>query len=161
MAKVFFSLGSNLGERKANLLRAIGLLERASISVKLMSHIYRTEPVGPGQPYFYNACVMAVTSLNARDLLACVKSIESEMGRKKTAKWGPRIIDIDILFYNNIIISKENLKIPHPEIEKRRFVLTPLREIAPDLKHPESGMSVAEMLENPKPEGKARKLEFK
>jgi 2-amino-4-hydroxy-6-hydroxymethyldihydropteridine diphosphokinase len=145
---VYLSLGTNIGDRKANLREAIKQLAAKGINVIRVSGVYETEPVGKkDQPFFLNICVEASTELMPFALLDSVKGIEASMGRTPSAvKWGPRIIDIDILFYSNIMLQTDRLAIPHNEIKNRRFVLVPLAELAPDLIHPGNEKSVAEML---------------
>ena len=127
--KVYLGLGSNLGDREGNLLQAcelLGCLEK--------SKIHETEPFGVlDQPKFLNMVCEIETELSPRELLLFVKNIEKKLGRKKREKWGPREIDIDILFYGDQIIDEPDLKIPHPGIKERDFVLKPLKEIAPGL----------------------------
>lgn len=159
---VYLSLGTNLGNRKLNLKNALKYIKKNKIKIKKLSSIYKTEPVGyKNQPFFYNMCVKVCTELPPENLLKKIKKIEKKLGRKKGIKWGPRIIDIDILFYNNIILSKKNLKIPHPEIVKRKFVLKPLCEIAGKFIHPELHLSVEELLKKTDLKPKVRKVKEK
>jgi 2-amino-4-hydroxy-6-hydroxymethyldihydropteridine diphosphokinase len=146
--KIYLSLGTNLGDRKANLREAIKRFDSKGIKIIRSSGVYETEPVGTkDQPFFLNMCVEASTELMPFVLLDSIKGIEASMGRTPSpVKWGPRIIDIDILFYSNIMIETDRLAIPHHEIKNRRFVLVPLAELAPDLIHPGNEKSVAEML---------------
>ncbi|WP_288730304.1 2-amino-4-hydroxy-6-hydroxymethyldihydropteridine diphosphokinase [uncultured Fusobacterium sp.] len=136
--KVYLSLGSNLGEKTANLERAIqeiSSLKHTSLCKK--SSFLETEPFGyVEQDFFVNACIEVKTLLTAKELLASCLVIEEKMGRKRVIKWGPRNIDIDILFYDKEIYDEEDLVIPHPWIEERMFVLEPLCEIAPNYIHP-------------------------
>ncbi|MCX7792956.1 MAG: 2-amino-4-hydroxy-6-hydroxymethyldihydropteridine diphosphokinase [Thermodesulfovibrionales bacterium] len=134
---VYIGIGSNLGNREENCLRAIRLMEGRGIRVLKRSSLYETEPWGvTDQPLFINMVIEAETDLKPEELLSELKSIECIMGRVETIKWGPRIIDLDILFYNDLILKSPELKIPHPYIQERSFVLKPLSEIAPDLEHP-------------------------
>jgi 2-amino-4-hydroxy-6-hydroxymethyldihydropteridine diphosphokinase len=144
---VYLGIGSNLGERHEFLNRAVKALGGLRDSkVIWTSSVYETEPVGVlKQPKFLNAAVEIETSLPPPDLLEEVKRIETAAGRRSTEHWGPREIDIDILIYDGLVFEDERVKVPHPELEKRRFVLIPLREIAPDLVHPISGMTVEEL----------------
>jgi len=145
---IYLSIGSNLGDKKKILADAINALRDAGIKITKISSLYETEPVGKkDQPMFYNACVLAETILEPLDLLKKIKEIEKKLGRKDTNKWGPRIIDIDILFYNNIILSINELKIPHPEILNRKFVLVPLDEIAKNYIHPVVNQKIRDILE--------------
>ncbi|MGP8232758.1 MAG: 2-amino-4-hydroxy-6-hydroxymethyldihydropteridine diphosphokinase [Methylovirgula sp.] len=142
--EIGLGLGSNIGDAAANIRAAVRLL-RASGAVEItkVSSIYKTAPWGyADQAPFANACALARTALSAEALLAAVKTIEAEMGRTKTVRWGPRLIDIDILFYGSALFVSDNLVLPHKELFNRAFVLVPLAEIAPDLVL--DGRSVAE-----------------
>lgn len=159
MAVIFLSLGSNLGDRLANMRGAVSLLAEHGVSVVAKSSIYETEPFGvKSQPLFLNACVKAETSLKPPELLGKLKQIEAQIGRTPGTKWGPRIIDIDILFYDNIIDSYGALTIPHPHIRSRRFVLEPLCEIAPDFTHPFYKTTVKQLLAECDGQEKAQKI---
>ena len=145
---VYLGLGSNLGEREKYLNIAAGELRKLQeVKVIWTSPVYETEPRGKtDQPAFLNAVVQVETSLQPKELFQKVKSIEWGAGRKTTERWGPREIDIDILVYDGLVFEDDELKVPHPEMEKRKFVLVPLHEIAPDLVHPVSGLTVGEMV---------------
>jgi 2-amino-4-hydroxy-6-hydroxymethyldihydropteridine diphosphokinase len=146
MNKAYLLIGGNMGNREQNLGRAIDLLESAG-KVKLLSGLYETAAWGKtDQPSFLNQAILLETALTARELLQAVLAIEEKMGRKREEKYGPRIIDIDILFYDSAIISEPGLIIPHPEIQNRRFALEPMQEIAPRLKHPLLKKTIAELL---------------
>jgi 2-amino-4-hydroxy-6-hydroxymethyldihydropteridine diphosphokinase len=137
MVNVYLSLGSNLGKKGENLQKALVDLERWGVKIIRSSKIYKTEPVGKkDQPWFYNMAVLAETGLSPEELLKAATMIELSLGRIKTVKWGPRPIDIDILFYGDSVIKKPGLEIPHPRLADRRFVLKPLAEIAPAVVHP-------------------------
>ena len=132
-------IGGNLGDRKENLLTAISLISEQCGSLTKSSSIYETEAWGiTDQPSFLNQALQISTSLNARQLMRKILKIEKEMGRVRKEKLGPRIIDIDILLFENEIHDLRFLKIPHPELQNRRFVLVPLAEIDPTLQHPVS-----------------------
>ncbi len=142
--EIGLGLGSNIGDKPANIRKALALLEaRGVIEITAVSSIYKTAPWGYlEQETFANACALARTSLDPAALLAAVKGIEADMGREETIRWGPRLIDIDILFYGDAPLATEDLILPHKEIFNRAFVLVPLAEIAPDLKL--GGRSIAE-----------------
>ena len=147
METIYLSLGSNQGDRRENIKKAIELIKANNVNVSKISSLYETEPVGfKDQPYFYNLCLKAETKLDPHTLLTLIKGIETETGRVKTTEKGPRIIDIDILFYSNIILKDKDLVIPHSEIINRKFVLEPLCEIAPELVHPEKNAKIADIL---------------
>lgn len=130
-------LGSNLGDRTQYLLKAQKLLEETGITILTRSSIYETAAWGvTDQPSFYNQVLQIETTLSPEALLDALLEIEKKMGRIRKEKWGERIIDIDILYYDQLSINTANLKIPHPGIAVRRFTLTPLVEIAPDFIHP-------------------------
>jgi 2-amino-4-hydroxy-6-hydroxymethyldihydropteridine diphosphokinase len=121
-------------------------MERRGILVRKRSALYETQPWGEkNQPFFLNMAVEIETELKPQALLAVLKSVESETGREESYRWGPRIIDLDILFYNHIILDDEALKIPHPLMHKREFVLRPLDEIAPEVMHPRLQLTVHEL----------------
>jgi 2-amino-4-hydroxy-6-hydroxymethyldihydropteridine diphosphokinase len=148
MSIVYIGIGSNLGDRKANCMRAIELLAGKGIVVRKESSLYETDPWGDkNQPKFLNMAIEIETELKPRDLLDILDGIEKELGRKKSLKWGPRIIDLDILLFNSITIDQDDLKIPHPFMHERDFVLKPLYEIAPDVKHPVLNLSTGELLQ--------------
>ena len=147
--RAFIGIGSNLGDRKANFLEAIDRIQKIpGTRVVKQSSLYESEPHGDAKTWFVNAVVEVETDCGAGDLLKRVKGIETAMGRKRVRgkRWGSRIIDLDILFFNSEIISKRNLKVPHPEIQNRRFVLAPLCELAPQLIHPKLSATVSELL---------------
>ena len=146
MHTIYLSLGSNLGDRKDYLSRAIAELRAGGLDVKRVSSIYETEPVGPhSQPWFLNIVVEAETELFPTQLLERIQDIELRLGRRRIVDQGPRTIDIDILFYGNFQIHSERLTVPHPRLEQRRFVLEPLLELAPDLRHPISHLTISEL----------------
>ena len=148
LKRIFLGLGSNLGDREGNIVEALRHLNANRIIVSRLSPVYETEPEGiADQPLFLNAVAEAQTTLFPRQLLACVKQIETAMKRKKTSKNGPRVIDIDILFYQSAVVKTEELEIPHPRLRERRFVLVPLADLAPDLRDPVTRRTVAELLE--------------
>ncbi len=146
MTRAFIGLGSNLGDKKKNLLQALQLLE-AKARVRRVSSFYETEPVGlEQQDWFLNAVAEVETRLAPRELLSFLLGVEEALGRKRVVKWGPRTIDLDLLFYGNQVIDEPGLQVPHPELHKRRFVLEPLAELAPDFRHPVLKKTVKELL---------------
>jgi 2-amino-4-hydroxy-6-hydroxymethyldihydropteridine diphosphokinase len=137
MISVFLLLGSNLGNRQAYLQEAIEHIALDIAEVVKMSSVYETQSWGKtDEPDYLNQVILLKTELNPQEILQKILNIEIEMGRKREEKWGSRIIDIDILFYDSVIISEAGLTIPHPELHNRRFTLAPLSEIAPDFIHP-------------------------
>jgi len=140
---VYLLLGSNLGNRKEILEKAIELLNLAVGFIILQSKAYETKPWGLiDQPDFLNLAVAAHTNLSPQEILKKTQFIEDQLGRVRNEKWGARLIDIDIIFFEHEIIDEPNLKIPHPLVHERDFALTPLAEIAPDLVHPVLGKTV-------------------
>lgn len=143
---VYLSLGSNLGDRQANLRNAIGRLLELGDVVEVSS-LYETEPVEvTGQPWFLNCAVAVKTELMPREFLAGILGIEKSMGRVRTQPKGPRVIDIDILLYGAQTISTPQLTVPHPAMAERRFVLEPLAEIAPDVVDPTLKKTARELM---------------
>ncbi len=149
MSIVYIGIGSNLGKREENCEKAISLLINKGLRDLKQSSKIETEPWGvKNQPAFINMAVSAGTDLSPERLLTLIKEIEVKMGRTSTVRWGPRIIDLDILFYDNVVIEKPDLSIPHPHIRDRDFVLRPLAEIAPDLVHPVLQKNISELLDS-------------
>jgi len=140
----YIGIGSNLGNSLNNCKNAVELISRIrGVELKSVSSFYRTEPVGnESQNFFMNAVAEIKTILSPADLFEALQAIENNMGRKREIKGGPRIIDLDLLFYGQNVISESDLKIPHPEIHQRRFVLEPLFEIASYFIHPSFGISI-------------------
>jgi 2-amino-4-hydroxy-6-hydroxymethyldihydropteridine diphosphokinase len=145
---VFIGAGSNLGDRAARLVSAAHEL-KAIEGVKYIwaSSVYETDPYGKtDQPKFLNAVLQVETSLTPPELLKKLKAIEERQGRTSGERWGPREIDLDILIYDGVVYQDDVVVVPHPDLEHRKFALVPLREIAPDLVHPVTGMTIEELL---------------
>jgi 2-amino-4-hydroxy-6-hydroxymethyldihydropteridine diphosphokinase len=143
---VYLSLGSNLGDRALNLARARDLLS-ASLPIARASSLYETEPRDfPNQPWFLNQVIEVYGALFPRVLLTHTRMIEQRIGRRRTVAKGPRLIDVDILLYGDSVIHTEELEIPHPRMAERRFVLEPLAELAPELRHPVTRQTIRQML---------------
>ncbi|MBV6427527.1 MAG: Bifunctional folate synthesis protein [Haliscomenobacter sp.] len=143
---VYLGLGTNLGDRLANLERAKTLVQERIGTILLQSSVYQTEPWGlKDQPEFYNQVLLLETRLSPETILDLILQIEKEMGRIRHQKWDRRLIDIDILFYDQEVLLLDRLTIPHPLMEKRNFVLAPLAEIAPGLLHPVLEKTISEL----------------
>jgi 2-amino-4-hydroxy-6-hydroxymethyldihydropteridine diphosphokinase len=148
MKQVFLSLGSNVGDRVGHIHQALQLLARVGIEVKRVSSLYRTEPVDfLPQRWFVNCVAEVATRLMPLQLLKKLQSVERALGRRPGIPKGPRPIDIDILLYENVVVHSAPLTIPHERLSERRFTLIPLWELAPDLRHPVTQRTVAEMLQ--------------
>jgi 2-amino-4-hydroxy-6-hydroxymethyldihydropteridine diphosphokinase len=152
MKDIYIGLGANLGNRAANLRMALRYLSPLAM-VEEVSSLYETTPVGPPsasswerQPNFYNAVCRISSGLAPLALLRYLKSIEFEIGRRPDGSWAPRPIDLDFLLYGEDVVAVDGLALPHPRLAERAFVLAPLAEIAPELRHPVSGQSMAELL---------------
>ena len=149
-ARAFVSAGANLGEPVRQLRQAFDAL-RQSPGIKFLgtSSFYRTQPVGPvEQPPFINAVFSLECEMRPQELLALLLKVERNMGRVRKERWGPRVIDLDLLFCGEEIINAPGLEVPHPRLSERRFVLAPLAELGPDLVHPVIQKSVSELLAN-------------
>ena len=158
MATVYLALGSNIGDREQNLQEALRLVRKSGVAVSKVSSVYETEPVDYlDQPWFLNAVLEARTDLPVMLLLATLRSVESQMGSKKAFAKGPRLIDLDILVYGNATIDTPELQVPHPRMLQRNFVLIPLAEIAPTLRHPSWSATVAELLSQSSDSSRVRK----
>jgi 2-amino-4-hydroxy-6-hydroxymethyldihydropteridine diphosphokinase len=144
---VYIGLGSNLGDRRAQLARGLDALAQAGFAVDAMSSLYLTEPVdAPPQDWFVNAVAAGHTGLSPEELLGACLEVERAQGRERTVHHGPRTLDLDILIYGDALREGPGLTLPHPRLHERRFVLTPLCELAPELRHPRLGATVRELL---------------
>jgi 2-amino-4-hydroxy-6-hydroxymethyldihydropteridine diphosphokinase len=156
----YLSLGSNISDREANLRAAIAALSEAGVKVARVSSFYETEPVDfLEQPWFLNCVVEAQTELEPIALLGALRNIETQMGSKKEFAKGPRLIDLDILLYGDETIATPELQVPHPRMLLRRFVLEPLAEIAPNLKHPSWNGTAADLLERLTDQSQVRRFD--
>ena len=157
---VYLSLGSNLGDRAANLRRALAALSALG-TVTAVSSPYETEPVEfTKQPWFLNCAAALETELMPKQMLTGVLTLEREMGRRRTQPKGPRIIDIDILLFGNSVVDTPQLTIPHPAMHERRFVLDPLAEIAPEVRHPVLRRTIRELRDALPPGAAARRVQW-
>lgn len=146
MARVYLGLGTNLGDREANLRAALERLREVA-TIEALSSVYRSEPVGyREQPDFWNLVVRARTELPPEALVEAAKRIEAELGREPAFRNAPRVIDIDLLFYDDLRITTPTLTVPHPRLLERGFVLRPLAELDPELRHPVTGERIADRL---------------
>lgn len=144
---VYLGLGSNLGDKVSNCLRALeDLSSSGQNNIQAISSLYKTEPIGyREQDWFINCVAEVITPLSPRSLLQLLQGVEERMGRSRTFRWGPRVIDLDILLYGAEVIEEADLIIPHPHLHERGFVLIPLAELAPDLIHPVLKKTVKEL----------------
>ena len=159
---VYFSLGSNLGDRYSNLLKCVSLIETNVGEIKSLSSIYKNSAQGFIGDYFYNCCVKVLTSYKPIELIEIILSIEKKMGRKtrNTNKYESRKIDIDIIFYDSLIINEKKLVVPHPRYKDRSFVLIPLLEIDNNLVDPKTKTLISEFLNGVNSKEKLEKIKF-
>lgn len=157
---VYLSLGSNVGDREANLRAGIAALAGAGVRVTRVSAFYETEPVDYlEQAWFVNCVVEGGTELPALELLRSLREIEARLGSKKVVAKGPRLLDVDILLYGAEVIDTAELQVPHPRMHLRKFVLAPLVEIAAGVVHPKLGMTAAQMLEGTEDQSQVRRID--
>jgi 2-amino-4-hydroxy-6-hydroxymethyldihydropteridine diphosphokinase len=156
----YIGIGSNLGDKLGNCRRAIEAIQSDERNqIVKCSPFYHTEPVGEKeQDWFFNGVVAVETSLGPRELLDFLLAVEGRMGRMRGERWGPRVIDLDILFFGPEVIRERGLEIPHPRLHARRFVLVPLQDIAPHFAHPLLGKTISQILAELKEEGKVLPL---
>ncbi|HEX2053833.1 MAG TPA: 2-amino-4-hydroxy-6-hydroxymethyldihydropteridine diphosphokinase [Actinomycetota bacterium] len=132
----FVGLGSNVGDRLKHLKSAVEALRARGLEVRAASSVYETDPVGPPQPDYLNAAVAVRTDLDPVDFVAALKDVEAEIGRQQTERWGPRVIDLDLLLYGDRIVAEPPITVPHPELTNRAFALVPVLEIDEDVELP-------------------------
>jgi 2-amino-4-hydroxy-6-hydroxymethyldihydropteridine diphosphokinase len=159
---VYIGIGSNLGDPIENCLRGIDYIaSKDGVTLLKASSFYRTEPVGiEEQPWFINAVIQVKTLISPEIFLGIIQEIETSMGRKRKIRWAPRVIDLDILIFGELIIERDDLIVPHPLLHERRFVLEPLYEIAPNLIHPSLGVPIKALLEGLKDDKKVLRIDI-
>lgn len=151
------ALGSNLGDSSAILRAALEAMQNLpQLELVSYSSFYQTIPIGPPQPDIINGCAVVTTTLSAQTLLKTLLQLEQGFGRVRRERWGPRSLDLDLLFYGQIVLTSPDLQIPHPRLRERAFVLIPLAEIAPDWRDPVTGLSVQALCDKVSPDGVRR-----
>ena len=159
MEEAFIGLGSNLGNRKKNIDNALQLLRKGrGITQVVRASYYETEPIGPVQPWFINTVIKVKTNLTPEALLTRCKEVEREIGRSQSFKWGPRLVDLDLLLFKDHVRDDKVLRLPHSQLEKRRFALLPLVELEPNLVHPKLNIPLKELLPKLEEDKKVIKL---
>lgn len=157
---VYLGLGSNLGDRRRNLAVALRRLEPL-VRIEAVSGLYETDPVGPQtQPAYLNAACRGLTGLPPRGLLRHLREVEHELGRRSGWRWGPRPIDIDLLLYGDAVVEEPELRVPHPELPARAFVLVPLAEVAAEVRHPELRRTIGSLAEQSDRSGVRRRADL-
>lgn len=161
--RAFLGLGSNMGDRHRMLQRAADAIRMLpGVRIVWYSSVYETDPFGKaGQPKFLNAVGEIETTTTPAELLREVKGIEERLGRISHEPWGPREIDVDVLLYDGLVQNDEQVKVPHPGLAERRFVLVPFREIAPDVVHPVSGLTIEDLAGRCRDEGRVVKTSYR
>ena len=156
----YIGIGSNLGNPHKNCVDAIKKISiNNDIKIIFKSSFYQTAPIGDvEQDWFVNSVIKIATELNPTTLLLALLNIESEMGRIRRERWGPRLIDLDLLFYDNLILNQQGITLPHPEVQKRNFVLVPLNEIADSLTHPVLNKTIKTILQESSDNAEVKKL---
>jgi 2-amino-4-hydroxy-6-hydroxymethyldihydropteridine diphosphokinase len=154
MNTAYIAFGSNIGESFLTIDKALKLMEERGMKITRKSEIYETKPYGyTEQPNFINGAVEIVTNLSCSEVLHILLDIETELGRVREFRWGPRVIDLDIIFFNHEIHNEPDLIVPHPDLQNRDFVLKPLSDLCPDYIHPKLHKSVREMLQDLEAQG--------
>ncbi|MFB6290729.1 MAG: 2-amino-4-hydroxy-6-hydroxymethyldihydropteridine diphosphokinase [Candidatus Bipolaricaulia bacterium] len=160
MLEAFIGLGSNLGNRRKNIDNSLTLLTaKDDIELIAQASSYETEPIGPVQPWFINTAIKIATNSSPEQILKACKEVEQKIGRLDSLEWGPRLVDLDLLLVNGYVLEERDLKLPHPQLTERRFVLLPLVELEPDLMHPKLNIPLKELLPKLEEDKKVIKLQ--
>lgn len=160
MGRAFVGLGSNLGRRRENIQNAVRILDSTDdLELVKGASFYETEPIGPSfQPWFINTAIEITTQVPPLSLLQICKEVENRIGKSQSFPWGPRIIDLDILLYDDLVLDEANIVLPHPQLATREFVLRPLLELDPQLSHPRLKLPLSKILKGIEKEKKVIKL---